>query len=172
VLAGNHEQLLLDFLRDPISNAHWLDFGGLETAQSYGMRNRPVSSGPRDARAIARDLASLIPASHLDFLSTLPVSLALPGQYFVHAGIRPGVPIDEQTEEDLLWIRAPFLEQGNDVRVVVVHGHTPTNEPEIRPWRIGIDTGAFASGRLTAVRLQAHRAPTFLATGPLSLGLS
>ena len=82
----------------------------------------------------------------------------------MHAGIRPGVPIDQQSDEDLLWIRAPFLEQGGDGEVVVVHGHTPTNEPEIRPWRIGIDTGAFASSRLTAVRLQAHRPPTFLAT--------
>jgi serine/threonine protein phosphatase 1 len=168
VLAGNHEQLLLDFLADPIVNAQWLDFGGLETAQSYGMRNLPDSGSARGARAIARDLASLIPVSHLDFLRGLPISLALPGQYFVHAGVRPGVPIDQQTEEDLLWIRAPFLEQGSDVQVVVVHGHTPTNEPEITPWRIGIDTGAFASGRLTAVRLQAHRAPTFLATGPQS----
>lgn len=163
-LAGNHEQLLLDFLADPIANAHWLDFGGLETARSYGMRNRPVGGRPGGARAIARDLASLIPESHLEFLSALPISLSLPGQYFVHAGIRPGVPIDQQSDEDLLWIRAPFLEQGGDGEVVVVHGHTPTNEPEIRPWRIGIDTGAFASSRLTAVRLQAHRPPTFLAT--------
>lgn len=164
-LAGNHEQLLLDFLADPVANVQWLEFGGLETAQSYGMRQRPAGQGPRAARAIASDLASLIPDTHLEFLSSLPISLSLPGQYFVHAGIRPGVPIEEQADDDLLWIRAPFLEQNGDTGVVVVHGHTPTSEPEIRPWRIGIDTAAFASGRLTAVRLQPHSPPRFIATG-------
>lgn len=164
VLAGNHEEMLLDFLADPIANAQWLDFGGLETALSYGMQYRPIG-GPGARRQVARELASMIPQSHLDFLSGLPISLALPGQYFVHAGIRPGVPMDQQTDEDLLWIRSPFLEQDSGPDRVVVHGHTPTLEPEIKPWRIGIDTGAFASGRLTAVRLQEQCAPVFLGTG-------
>lgn len=164
-LVGNHEQLLLDFLADPVANAQWMDFGGLETARSYGMRDRPVAGGARGARAIAADLNSLIPESHLDFLRSLPIGLAVPGHQFVHAGIRPGVPIDQQTDEDLIWIRDPFLEEAGDGDVIVVHGHTPATEPEIRGWRIGIDTGAFANGRLTAVRLEKGRAPTFLRTG-------
>lgn len=164
-LAGNHEQLLLDFLAEPVANAQWLDFGGLETARSYGMRDRPAVGGPRWARAIARDLAGLIPESHLEFLRALPISLAVPGNYFVHAGIRPGVAVDDQADEDLLWIREPFLEQGVPGDVLVVHGHTPANEPELRTWRIGIDTAAFASGRLTAVRLSPGATPSFLSTG-------
>lgn len=164
-LAGNHEQLLLDFLADPVANAQWLDFGGIETAQSYGMRDQRRGTGAQAARAIASDLASLIPESHLEFLGALPISLSLPGAYFVHAGIRPGVPLDLQVDEDLMWIRAPFLERGGDDGTIIVHGHTPANEPEIRPWRIGIDTAAFASGRLTAVRLRPDQPPKFLATG-------
>jgi serine/threonine protein phosphatase 1 len=164
-IAGNHEQMLLDFLADPAANAQWLEFGGLETARSYGMRDRPALGGPRWARAIARDLAGLIPESHLEFLRALPISLTVPGNFFVHAGIRPGVAVDEQADEDLLWIREPFLEQGMPGGVLVIHGHTPANEPELRAWRVGIDTAAFASGRLTAVRLSPGATPTFLSTG-------
>ena len=164
-LAGNHEQMLLDFLAEPTANSPWLEFGGLDTARSYGLRDPVRSFGGRSTRAIARDLASLIPEAHLDFLRNLPISLSLPGFHFVHAGLRPGVAIEEQTEADLLWIRDPFLEQGGDPEAVVVHGHTPTAMPEIRSWRIGIDTGAFASGRLTAARLRPGETPTFIATG-------
>lgn len=164
-LAGNHEQMLLDFLADPIANAQWLDFGGLETVRSYGMRERSVGRGARRARAIASDLASLIPDSHLEFLNALPISLSLPGYQFVHAGIRPDVDMADQNDEDLLWIRSPFLERVREADSVVVHGHTPVDAPVMLPWRIGIDTGAFASGRLTSVRLHPSVAPRFLQTG-------
>lgn len=164
-LAGNHEQLLLDFLAEPAANFQWLEFGGIETARSYGLRDAALSFGGRKARGIARELASLMPDTHLDFLRKLPISLSLPGYHFVHAGLRPGLAIADQSDADLLWIREPFLEEGGDPEAVVVHGHTPTMLPEIRPWRIGIDTGAFASGRLTAVRLGLGEAPVFLSTG-------
>ena len=164
-LAGNHEQLLLDFLADPPTNAQWLDFGGLDTARSYGARDRSGAPGRRVARAVAADLARLIPDTHLDFLRSLPISLTLPGYCFVHAGLRPRVTLDQQSDDDLLWIREPFLEQDGDHERITVHGHTPVSEPDVRAWRIGIDTGAFASGRLTAVRLQPNRPPKFLITG-------
>jgi serine/threonine protein phosphatase 1 len=164
-LAGNHEQLLLDFLAEPAANFQWLEFGGIETARSYGLRDAALSFGGPSARGIARQLASLIPEAHLDFLRKLPISLSLPGFHFVHAGLRPGLAMEEQTDEDLLWIREPFLDEIGSPAEVVVHGHTPTALPEIRPWRIGVDTGAFASGRLTAVRLRQGAAPVFMATG-------
>lgn len=164
-LAGNHEQLLLDFLADPIANAQWLEFGGMETARSYGMREQPADRGARRALTIASSLASLIPNSHLEFLNALPVSLSLPGYQFVHAGLRPGIAMAEQSDEDLMWIRSPFLERVREADSVVVHGHTPVDAPVILPWRIGIDTGAFASGKLTAVRLQPSAAPRFLQAG-------
>ena len=161
-LAGNHEQMMLGFLADPVGNAQWLEFGGLDTALSYGLRQRTSPAGSRWLRGVATDLASLIPEAHLQFLSHLPVSLSLPGYQFVHAGMRPGIPAGEQAEDDLLWIREPFLEGGGIEGEIVVHGHTPELEPQLRPWRIGIDTGAFAGGPLTAVRLQRGLPPAFL----------
>lgn len=166
-LAGNHEQMLLDFLADPPANAQWLDYGGLDTARSYGAPERNAAPGRPLARAVAADLEGVIPEAHLTFLRALPISLTLPGYCFVHAGLRPGVPLDQQSDDDLLWIREPFLEQAVDSERISVHGHTPVNEPDVRTWRIGIDTGAFASGRLTALRLQPDRPPKFLITGSL-----
>lgn len=164
-LAGNHEQMLLDFLAYPSANVQWLDFGGLDTVRSYGAPDRGSAPGRRVARAIAVDLASLMPDTHLTFLRSLPISLTLPGYRFVHAGVRPGVALDLQSDEDLLWIREPFLGQAGDDEGTTVHGHTPVDAPEVRAWRIGIDTGAFASGRLTALRLQPGCPPKFLMTG-------
>lgn len=164
-LVGNHEQMLLEFLAEPTANSAWLEFGGLDTARSYGVRDPVSRFGGHGARGIARDLTNLMPEAHLDFLRSLPISLSLPGFHFVHAGLRPGLAMEQQTDADLLWIREPFLEEGSNPGAVVVHGHTPTTLPEIRPWRIGIDTGAFATGRLTAARLRAGEAPVFVATG-------
>lgn len=165
-LAGNHEQMLLDFIDAPTHNAHWLDYGGPDTARSYGMTDQRGPLGALRPSAVAMSLRSLIPEAHLNFLRELPICLSLPGYHFVHAGIRPGIAIEAQTEEDLLWIRAPFLEQGSGTPgVTVVHGHTPVDAPEVGPWRIGIDTAAFASGRLTAVRLERDAEPRFLQSG-------
>jgi serine/threonine protein phosphatase 1 len=169
-LAGNHEQLLLDFLEEPDANAQWLEFGGLETAHSYGVRKERFRPGASTARGIARELARLMPETHIDFMRRLPIALSLPGFHFVHAGLRRGIPIAEQDDADLLWIREPFLEEADAAEAVVVHGHTPAAMPEIRPWRIGVDTGAFATGRLTAVRLRQGAAPTFLTTGRQTSG--
>jgi len=107
----------------------------------------------------AKQLGTALSPEHTKFLASLKTSLTV-GRYFLcHAGVRPGVPLERQSEEDLLWIRDEFLNSKMDFGKIVVHGHTPTDEPEVLPNRINIDTGAFATGRLTCVVLQgkSHR---------------
>jgi serine/threonine protein phosphatase 1 len=98
-----------------------------------------------------------IPPGHLRFLGELLVSHRIGPYIFVHAGVRPGVPLEQQTVDDMLWIREPFLSYAGDLGAVVVHGHTPRPEPEIRRNRIGIDTGAVMGGKLTCAVLEADR---------------
>lgn len=136
-LVGNHEAMMLDFLADPARHGYWLEQGGEETLASYS-----AYSGQ-----------SGIPDAHLDFIRTLPAYLSLPGWLFVHAGIRPGVPLAEQTEDDLLWIRAPFLTSQLTGGLRVVHGHTPGRDIVVTPHRIDVDTHCFHTGRLSAVRV-------------------
>lgn len=139
-LAGNHEAMLLDFLRDPRSHAYYLDEGGRETLASY--------AGLPEA-----DNGTALPARHLEFIQALPAYLSLPGWLFVHAGIRPGVPLASQSDDDLLWIRAPFLTSQLTGGLRVVHGHTPSRDIVATPHRICVDTRCFATGRLSAVRV-------------------
>jgi serine/threonine protein phosphatase 1 len=159
-LKGNHEVLLEGFLRDPQTAAFWQRLGGTETMLSYGVPVTGVMRG--EACAIAsRALAQAIPPSHFQFLASLRTSLAL-GKYFIcHAGVRPGVPLNQQTEEDLLWIRDAFLASGADFGKMIVHGHTPVQTPELLPNRINVDTGAFMTGRLTCAILE-RDGPRFL----------
>ncbi|HVW91887.1 MAG TPA: metallophosphoesterase, partial [Devosia sp.] len=105
-LVGNHEQLLLDFLDNPPAALEWLEWGGLQTAEAYGMPDDPEQSWRRRPDIFARRLAPLIPERHLELMRGLPTCLSLPGFFFVHAGIRPGVPLARQQDEDLIWIRA------------------------------------------------------------------
>jgi serine/threonine protein phosphatase 1 len=151
-LKGNHEAMFETFLADPESGSVWASQGGQETLQSYGVRLGPLRRNADFAKA-ARDLHAALPASHSDFLRSLKTSFTRGCYFFCHAGVRPGVPLDRQSEEDLLWIRDAFLTSREDFGKIVVHGHTPVAEPEVRANRIGIDTGAFASGRLTCVVL-------------------
>jgi serine/threonine protein phosphatase 1 len=151
-LKGNHEQLLEMFLGDPEIGPHWRQLGGLETLHSFGVRIAPLLSSHDYEEAAERLRDALMPA-HEKFLASLQTSLSV-GRYFLcHAGVRPGVPLERQNEEDLLWIRDEFLNSEADFGKVVVHGHTPTEKPEVLPNRINIDTGAFATGRLTCVVL-------------------
>lgn len=150
-LAGNHEAMMLGYFDDPEPGSRWLEFGGVETLQSYNIDPAQLARAlPRDRKAI---LESHIPAEHIGWMRGLPSLLSLPGTTFVHAGLRPGVALNDQAESDLLWIREPFLSAAKLPVERVVHGHTPTNEPELTPNRICVDTAAFASGILTAVRL-------------------
>lgn len=152
-LRGNHEQMMLDFLDDPRSNLHWLDQGGAATLASYGVDRAQAFGRSDDLAALLGQIAERVPSSHIEFLRGLPVLVGLPGWLFVHAGLRPGVGLERQSTEDLLWIRDPFLYGPGMPGIRVVHGHTPTPAPEFTPTRIGIDTGCFLTGRLTGLRV-------------------
>ena len=146
-LNGNHEHLMLDFLDDPQRHAYWLEEGGTETLESYG--------------------ATGVPQAHLDFIKALPAYLSLPGWLFVHAGIRPGIPLAFQTDEDLIWIRAPFLTSQLTGGLRVVHGHTPGKDIMVTPHRIDVDTQCFHTGKLSAVRVMPDvRTAFFSVQGP------
>ena len=159
-LAGNHETLMLDHLRDASMSGGWLDLGAAETLASYGIDVQSYVGLSRTARK--QILASHIPSEHQDFLAELPIVLSLPGATFVHAGLRPGVPLEEQSDDDMLWIRREFLDHPHADGPWIVHGHTPVRQLEIDGKRIAVDTGAFATGRLSAVRLRAKGAPVVL----------
>jgi serine/threonine protein phosphatase 1 len=155
-LKGNHEELLERFLHDPGSGDHWRNLGGLETLHSFGIPVAPLMVGRKYDEAAEQLRASLSP-QHTKFLASLRTSLTV-GQYFMcHAGVRPGIPLERQREQDLLWIRDEFLNSQMDFGKIVVHGHTPVEEPESLPNRINIDTGAFITGRLTCVVLEGQR---------------
>lgn len=156
-LRGNHEQAMLDFLDDESTGEAWLQYGGVQTLFSYGVHLRSETPEP-DELAEARDrLAAALPRAHLSFLTHLRASITIGDYFFAHAGVRPGVPLDAQEPRDLLWIRDSFLTSTADFGKVVVHGHSISTEPELRPNRIGIDTGAFATGRLTCLVLEEDR---------------
>jgi serine/threonine protein phosphatase 1 len=153
VLKGNHEEALLQFLEDPAFGPTWAGHGGLTTLASYGVEP-PNARDDLEAWVMARDaFAKALPPEHLDFYRRLELVITVGDYAFVHAGVRPGVPLDQQTERDLLWIRGDFTSSHGPFDKVVVHGHTPTEEPQITPYRLGIDTGVYATGVLTAVRL-------------------
>jgi len=168
-LAGNHDVLMLEHLSDPGRDNGWLEFGGQETLASYGVSVEAyMRAGEKDRRA---QLGAVIPTEHIEFLRNLPVLLRIRDTLFVHAGVCGGVPCLEQDESDLLWRRQwDGAIEGNDWSLLV-HGHTPATEPLVESGRIGIDTGAFATGVLTAVRLMDGRKPLFLKSGVSSEGL-
>lgn len=153
-LKGNHEAAMLRFLRDYRFGPQWAQFGGSETLVSYGVQPPRIRTDVEDWRIAQEALVEALPQSHLDFLNSLSLIVRL-GQYaFVHAGVRPGRPLDEQEENDLLWIREPFLQDKSRHEAVIVHGHTPLRDPYADERRIAVDTGAYLTGRLTAVRLE------------------
>jgi serine/threonine protein phosphatase 1 len=155
-LKGNHEALLEAFLADPKSGVHWQHLGGLETLHSFGVRVSRLK-GERNYEQASKELQAALTPEQMKFLASLRMSLTV-GRYFLcHAGVRPGVPLDQQRDDDLLWIRDEFLDSDLDFGMVVVHGHTPVVEPQVKPNRINVDTGAFATGRLTCVVLEGDR---------------
>jgi diadenosine tetraphosphatase ApaH/serine/threonine PP2A family protein phosphatase len=150
-LRGNHEQIVLDFLQDAGAYDIWRDFGGDETLRSYGVK---PPAGREDYARAREEFAAAFPPAHLAFFESLPLSYEVGEYLFVHAGVRPGVAIDDQSPEDMLWIRGEFLNWNEPFEKVVVHGHSPSRQPVVKANRIGVDTGAFATGRLTAVALK------------------
>jgi serine/threonine protein phosphatase 1 len=152
-LRGNHEDSMIRFLEDPEANQDWLSHGGLETLRSYGVV-LPQLSQELPWSDLRDRFAEALPPSHLEFLRQLGHYTVIGDYVFAHAGVRPDVSLDRQTARDLMWIRKPFLDAPRAIEQVVVHGHTPTEEPHMGRWRIGVDTGAYATGVLTAVRLR------------------
>lgn len=152
-LKGNHETFVHRFLSEPTVLNEWRLCGGLETLVSYGL-TASINPGGPEQKQLADKLAKCMPKRHLEFLEALELSLNCGDFLFVHAGIRPGVPIRKQSEEDLLWIREEFLSCEQPFEKFVVHGHTPVRTPDIRSNRINIDTGAFATGRLTCIVIE------------------
>src|SRR5207249_522296 len=134
----------------------WRTLGGLETMHSYGVSVRSAMAG-YDFAGVQQAFEAHLPASHRRFLENLKTSTTIGDYFFCHAGIRPGVPLNDQQREDLLTIRSPFLSSQVEHGKLVVHGHTPSVAPEIRPNRIGIDTAAYATSRLTCLVLEQNQ---------------
>jgi len=159
-LKGNHEEMLLQFLKNTGHPFVWLKNGGRETLKSYGLdiKALSVSSIPQAAIEQARtDLRAVFPGSHMEFLTALDM-VHYEGDYlFVHAGVRPGVALSEQNERDLIWIRKEFLHSKEDFGKIIVHGHSITDQPMIADNRIGIDTGAWRSGVLSCLVLEGDK---------------
>ena len=159
-LMGNHEIMAANFLDNPNPRSDWLQFGGSETLQSYGL---PLDIfGSRKQANIRQVIDACIPQDHIEFLRDRPWTLSAPGWLFVHAGLRPGVPLHRQSPNDLFWIRDEFFAAPALDGSCIVHGHTPGPEPVVTPARICVDTGAFATGRLTALKITPDAAPALL----------
>lgn len=162
-LKGNHEEAVLDFLDDASFGMVWRNFGGLETLYSYGVPDAMSISSVPEFVAAQEAFADHLPARHLNWLKGLRPSVTLGDYFFTHAGVRPGVPLEKQSEEDLMWIRDVFLDSDASFGKIVVHGHTPEPEPVLRHNRIGVDTGAYMTDVLTCVVLEGE-AQRFLDT--------
>lgn len=161
-LMGNHEQVFLRAMAGDLRALRFLiRIGGRETLLSYGITEEDYRA--LDFEELAARAAELVPAAHLAFLTGFEDRIAFGDYLFVHAGLRPGVALEEQAQSDLYWIRDEFLTHGESFGPIVVHGHSISEEIDVRSNRIGIDTGAFASGRLTAIGLEG-RERWFLST--------
>jgi serine/threonine protein phosphatase 1 len=154
-ILGNHEEVLLRILRGESKLiAKWRWFGGSECLQSYGVEPEQLAHLSEDEALAA--IRHAIPKNHVQFLESFVDSCRFGDYLFVHAGIRPGIELDQQSQADLRWIREPFLLDESDHGFVVVHGHTISPEVQDRPNRIGIDTGAYRTGLLSALAVEGH----------------
>lgn len=152
-LAGNHEVAMLDYLEGRIDLRSWLLMGAGPTLLSYGIDHDRLRQMHGNRRSIDNAVRDAIPAEHVAFLRTLPVLVESRRYVFVHAGIRPGVPMREQDENDLVLIRAPFFDNADRLTRYVVHGHTPVKQAGREGMRVNLDSGAYFSGQLTALRI-------------------
>lgn len=155
-LKGNHELIAINCLRDPTLIDQWFRLGGRETLASYGVASDILSDRKK---TVETQLAfhNALPQSHIRFFRELKKSFTYGDFFFVHAGVRPDIELTKQTEKDLLWIRAEFLNSNQDFGKIIVHGHTPIKNIDVRSNRINIDTGAFATGVLTCLVIEGER---------------
>ncbi|MBZ9814482.1 metallophosphoesterase [Mesorhizobium sp. CA7] len=154
MLAGNHDIGMLEFLAEAEPDGLFVNYGGVQTAQSYGVDLLRDGHWYGKAQAIARGhmaLVKAVPHSHIDFLQSLTFSATFGDFFFCHAGIRPGVPLDRQNQQDLIWIRDAFHDHPGLFSKVIVHGHTPVPEAEVKANRVNVDTLAWKSGTLSAL---------------------
>lgn len=152
-LRGNHEDLMLRAMEDIEVMVHWCETGAPATLRSYGL---DVEARPR-AKALAMlrsEFVEALPPAHLEFIRSTRLSWTTGSYFFVHAGARPGIALDRQDEQDLMWIRDACYSSSFDFGKVLVHGHTPRKQPEDLPRRINVDTGAFKWGVLSAAVLE------------------
>ncbi len=162
-LKGNHEDALLRFLEDSRVLQSWRNFGGLDTLYAYGVKPT-LPRNTHDHEALQEEFRQCFSEAHHRFLRELPTYATHGDYFFTHAGVRPGVSLDAQADEDLMWIRGDFLNSDEDFGKVIIHGHTPQDEPDVRFNRVNIDTGAWASGKLTCIVLE-EQEQRFLSTG-------
>ncbi|QSW94531.1 metallophosphoesterase family protein [Rhizobium lentis] len=160
-LAGNHEIAMLDYIDGWLSYDDWMRMGSAELLKSYGLDPEHLPLIFPSGVQLDAFLRQSLPHTHIDFMRALPVMLETPNVVFVHAGIDPMLPLAAQTEEDLVLIRHRFLESRIPLPKLVVHGHTPNDEPDIRSRRLNLDTRAFRSGRLTVARFWQGRVHLF-----------
>lgn len=155
-LLGNHEEVLLRILGgDETLISSWLQFGGLQCLESYGVE--PPKLRGRSPQEIIQIVRAAVPSNHVEFLESFIDSCRFGDYLFVHAGIRPGIELELQSQADMRWIREPFLFDETDHGFIVVHGHTISEEVDDRPNRIGIDTGAYRTGVLTALAIEGKK---------------
>jgi serine/threonine protein phosphatase 1 len=153
LLRGNHEVVMLSAQEDVAALDAWRQLGGVETLLSYGIDFR-LATQRGNVQALLPLVRMRVPRRHVELLDSTRRSLTVGDYFFCHAGVRPGVALGEQRDEDLFWIREPFLSSGASFGRIVVHGHTPVDEPQIRANRINIDTGAYATNQLTCLVLE------------------
>lgn len=166
-LKGNHEQSMLAFMAAPMENRAWVLQGGAETLVSYGISPpAPLGASEADWLAAAAALNAKLPPSHLEFLAGLERYVTLGDYAFVHAGVDASRPLEKQTDQDLFWSRKRFLASRRRFSHKLVHGHTPSDRPYVDARRVGIDTGAYASGVLTAARFEGEEVSFMRFPGP------
>ncbi len=153
-LRGNHEDMMMGVFESANIFDVWALNGGMATARSYGIEFDPHGASANDIQFMIRHLDVALPQAHRKFFDGLQVSREIGDYFFVHAGVRPGVPLHRQDESDCMFIRGDFLNHRGDFGKIIVHGHTPVEEPQMLPNRIALDTGAFFSGRLTTLCLE------------------
>ena len=156
-LKGNHEDMLNNFLKDSNLLDSWLINGGDKTLTNYGVDLKEFFFGKKDALQIQKEFLNKIPKEHLYFLNSLRYCYQIGNYFFTHAGVRPNIKLSKQNKKDLMWIREPFLSSKYDFGKIIVHGHTPSYQPEIKKNRIGIDTCAHITNLLTSLVIEENK---------------